>query len=888
MRVVLLLLTLFVVTSAYAEDVTQAAKQNPIQWDQFNEDDLRILQVKLGKYELEDVITAYQTPDGLYIPLGVFSQITGLAIKVNPDKGFAEGFILDESRHFILDGRRREITISGKTSVLDKDDIKLRQDDIYLAESVYQKFFPVKIDVDLYASYIFIKPTEPFPLQKRKEREEKIEKIKSRHGNIARHYPEIPTDYKPYDVPFIDQSLGLSVKQDPLGDVTSSLSYSTYMTSDLANMESSLYLSGTSDEALQSYRLSFSKHDPDAGLLGGLAATSYSFGSVNLIGTDLVSNNETGLLGATVSNFPTNQQLNFDKHTFQGDLLPGWQVELYQNNALIGYITEQDTRSSSPTKTQYYENGQYVFEDIPLLFGSNYFRLVFYGPHGETKEENYSFVLNQSLTKAGQYHYRVGMAADDTLPGNHSQVHYDYGLNKYLTAQANVSSLPLPDGQQHDYLSMGLAGFSNSIFAKLNSISDTAGGSALDLTAQSRIFGINVSLDYATLDNFLSEAYYYPSNRLINKSSVRLDTAIPKTFLPRLPLTFEYKTQEFENGNTHNEFSNRISSYANRLAITNELRSIEDSISGSSQSGLLQISSHQYRYTVRGDIYYDIAPKSQVSSIALSYTGKNLGAYYFDLGISHTNDYDQYLFGVHKTRGKYAFDVNLSSKTNGEIALTTTMSTNFGYDRRKENWFNTSRPIASKGAASLDVFLDENGNRIHDPEEKGLDNVTLEVNGVRKPDTTGEDGTLLLTELPIYEHVDFSVASDSLADPLWIPEVPGINAVLRPGYVLQYSFPIMQTGEVDGTVYLKDAKGKTKAVGDVVLEVVDSDGKVVSTAKSAYDGFYVLSKIPVGDYSIRVSQKQLDRLGIRANSRSIKLTQENLFYNGIDLIVQRR
>ena len=887
MRIAVFLFAYFLCLAAHAVEPQVQTQAKPIQWDQLSEDDLRILQVKLDKYELEDVITAYQLADGIYIPLGLFSQITGLAIQTSPEKGFAEGFILDENRHFILDVARREITVSGQTSILGRSSIKLMQDDIYLHEDVYKKYFPVKLNVDLYSSYIFINPTEPFPLQMRKEREDRIDKIKSRHVLAQRDYPEVATDYKPYDVPFIDQNVGLNFKQNPDGTTAGQLNYSTYLTSDLANMESSLYMAGSTDELFQNFRLTFSKHDPDAGLLGGLDATEYSFGHVNLVGNSLVSNNQTGLLGATVSNFPTSQQLDFDKQTFRGDLLPGWQVELYQNNALIGYLSEQDTRAADPARTQYYENGQYVFENVPLLFGNNYFRLVFYGPHGETREETYNYVLNQSLTKAGQYHYRVGLAADDTLPGSHAQVHYDYGINKYLTAQGNLTSLPLADGQ-HDYLSLGVAGFTNSIFAKLNTITDTAGGNALDLSMQSRLAGVNISLGYATLDNFISEVYYYPTDKLVNTSNIRFDTAIPQSFLPRLPITLEYKTQNYETGRSHNEIINRISSYAKRLAITNELKAIDDSDTGTSQSGLLQISSHQYRYTLRGDIYYDMYPTSQISSIALNYTGKNLGPYYLDLGLSHSTDYDQYLFGVHKTKGDYAFDVNLSYKTNGEISLTTSMSMNFGYNKRDDEWFHTSRPIASKGAATLDVFLDQNGNNQRDPEETGLDNVVIEVNGVRKLEKTSEEGEVMLTELPIYQHVDFSIADDSLADPLWVPKIEGISAVLRPGFVLEYSFPVMETGEVDGTVYLVDKKGKSKPVGDVVLEVVDDKGGVITKTKTAYDGFYVLSKIPVGGYFIRVSEDQLERLGIRAQQRRIELASDNLFINGIDVIVQRK
>ena len=118
MRIAVFLFAYFLCLAAHAVEPQVQTQAKPIQWDQLSEDDLRILQVKLDKYELEDVITAYQLADGIYIPLGLFSQITGLAIQTSPEKGFAEGFILDENRHFILDVARREITVSGQTSIL--------------------------------------------------------------------------------------------------------------------------------------------------------------------------------------------------------------------------------------------------------------------------------------------------------------------------------------------------------------------------------------------------------------------------------------------------------------------------------------------------------------------------------------------------------------------------------------------------------------------------------------------------------------------------------------------------------------------------------------------------------------------------------------------------
>ena len=42
--------------------------------------------------------------------------------------------------------------------------------------------------------------------------------------------------------------------------------------------------------------------------------------------------------GLLLSNVPLTRPLNYRSQTFQGDLPPGWDVELYFNDALIGFV----------------------------------------------------------------------------------------------------------------------------------------------------------------------------------------------------------------------------------------------------------------------------------------------------------------------------------------------------------------------------------------------------------------------------------------------------------------------------------------------------------------------------------------------------------------------
>ena len=62
---------------------------------------------------------------------------------------------------------------------------------------------------------------------------------------------------------------------------------------------------------------------------------------------------------------------------------------------------------------------------------------------------------------------------------------------------------------------------------------------------------------------------------------------------------------------------------------------------------------------------------------------------------------------------------------------------------------------------------------------------------------------------------------------------------------------------------------------------------MVKTASTAYDGFYVMSKIPFGEYSLRVSAKQQADLGQEAKTiDSLSINNESQFLSGLDFILR--
>ena len=100
------------------------------------------------------------------------------------------------------------------------------------------------------------------------------------------------------------------------------------------------------------------------------------------------------------SNKPLTGNTELNTLDLQGDIQPGWDVELYRNDVLINALT------AGP-------DGRYVFNDIELLYGNNTFRLIFYGPQGQIREKTKQ-VLVDSRTVQNQHYFDLSL----TRPGS--------------------------------------------------------------------------------------------------------------------------------------------------------------------------------------------------------------------------------------------------------------------------------------------------------------------------------------------------------------------------------------------------------------------------------------------------------------------------------------
>ena len=194
--------------------------------------------------------------------------------------------------------------------------------------------------------------------------------------------------------------------------------------------------------------------------------------------------------------------------------------------------------------------------------------------------------------------------------------------------------------------------------------------------------------------------------------------------------------------------------------------------------------------------------------------------------------------------------------------------------------------MAANGAASVRVFLDKNQNGVMDAGDEPLPGAGFTVNGGGTLARTDADGIAYLNRLPVKQNVDIGFDVSTLEDPQMAALQKGFRIVPRPGKVSQLDFAVSVTGEIDGTTYLL-VNGVRRAVGDLELELVDTNRKVVATAKSASDGYFVVSGVIPGNYILRVSKDQLKRLDLSdMGMHLITIAPDGTFLNGKELYVE--
>ncbi|HYG61861.1 MAG TPA: carboxypeptidase-like regulatory domain-containing protein [Thermoanaerobaculia bacterium] len=843
------------------------------------EDGLLVLSVELEGRLLAGDLVAFDHPEGILLPLGRLAELLELPLTVDPEGGRAQGWIAREERGASLDLERREWALGNRTGRFEPALAQILEGDLYLGTPLLSSWLAIDFAVDRGALSLSVSPRERLPLQERWEREES--RLGLRAGGPEEGQPRFILEPYPYELagwPTIDGSVRFALGTGEQGR-TAELRPSLLARGDLLAMTAGLLVSG--DEA----RLSLER------ALGG---TAWRIGDVGVRPDPLVSRGHAGR-GLVIDHDPDpNPVASSGRTTLAGDALPGWEVELYRDAILLDF-------------QRIGEEGRYEFRDVPLQPGLNRFRLVSYGPRGERREEEERILSSADLPPAGATGWRLGIVQpgtgllrdaamvpsvrpDEARPGGLlGSFELERGVSRLLSWNLGLSSLALNEGR-HDYLGLGLRTALPGGSGQLRFTRDLAGGWAGQLQARGTFGPLQVEADQVELRGFRADG---EENRTLrSRTRIWLSTQAPplpgRLFggagLPLSLLATRRVTAEGESLSL--QAASSLSLFVGSSVVGNrwQVALADGSLSA---AGSLLWSGRLRGAGLRGNLSYQLAPRPVLSDLTLqaeTSLGRNLAG---RLGLSQGlgESRTSLSAGLDWKRDGFLLGATLGVTSRGRVELGGALSFSLGRDPQAKRFRMRGAAGASQGAVSARVFLDADHDGRFGPGDTPLPGVRFESGSAMPAATTGKDGIAWIQVAPNHP-VDLSIAEKSLADPAWVPARRGVSFVPRPGAARAVDFPLVVTGEIEGTVHLRRGDERSEA-SNVRVQLCDAAGEVVQEVRSQFDGFYLFERVAPGRYTIRVEPGQLERLRLtaRIEAPAIELRSGELHRGaGIELL----
>jgi hypothetical protein len=623
---------------------------------------------------------------------------------------------------------------------------------------------------------------------------------------------------------------------------------SIYAAGELARLSYDAQLTTDQRGKPQSARLRAFKSDPDGQLLGPARATHFGVGDVEGFDSRLSGASGSGR-GAAITNRPLHTPAAFGRTRFEGDLPSGWEAELYRNDELLAF--------AKSTADQ-----RYAFEDVQLLYGENQVRVVLYGPQGQIRTREEMVNVGHDNAPPGKTWYWAGfnqpgrdiVTLHDRVvlpdqPRAQATVAVEHGIDERTSVAALARSLLVND-QRVTFVEGTVRRSIGRALVEIGVSRESGGGTAARAQMLGKVGPVHVNAEALTASDF-----HLHGARFVKKvRDFRLALDAPLKLGSRaIPAHAEVRMEDRGSGTRQVDAAARLSMNLQRFNLASGLRYRKQLSNGRGGSGELTaelIGSGRVRdVRLRGITSFDLTPGARFRSAELSayWSATDNVDWQGDLVYDAAGKRGRARIGHIRRLDSMSLAVTGEAATDGALALGLNLS--FSLDPRRG--LNPSRQLlAQAGSVRATVYRDLNDNGLRDPLEP-LEKGALVTTGSRLSErTTDAKGAVTLAGLATYQPVAVGLDESSLADPMLVPKRPLQVVVPRPGVPAEVEIGLVGGGDVEGAIVKSGGLG----FEGLDLELVDGSGKVVSTTRTDFDGFFLFQRVAYGSYKVRISQ----------------------------------
>ena len=847
-----------------------------------------IISIRLrGRILLAEDVFAYGVAEGdeVYLPASELFDALGFPITFDPATRQLSGWFLRENQTFSFDARTRVGSVAGRNVTLPPGRVLEDGKTIYLPLSALSDWLQLGADWVAAEQTVTFQPTYLIPAEERAQRADDAGRAGGRGPALDLSVlPRAYGDYAWISWPHgeLTASANLSDSGNGRGAFYQS---SAVLRGDLLKSSATAFVN-VGSRLNATGRLTLSRTDPDGRLLGPFGASQVEAGDIALSPVPLLQRAAAGT-GIRIASTQTASAGNFDVFTFEGAGLPGWQVKFYRSGELLGFQTIGD-------------DGRYLFEEIPLLFGENVLTAELYGPQGQRDTDTRVIQVDGGLVRPGRLDYTFeAIDADRTVLGRNldlssgfgessrsgggeendpmgarlgngrggqrAQLRLGYGLSRRATLRGTLGWQNRRTDGQTILAGAGATMSTDRWLAEIDVLGSSDGGSGFAMGGSGRAMGLNLNVRREAF----SEAFATNANegfgdtgRISSRTAIGVNTQLPF----RVPLSMTVsagRTMRFDGGRSDTG-SFRLSASGSGISASQAIN-YQNFLAPGLESdarwtGLSTVSAGFRGLRGRLGLSYDLAPESDARRADILATTR-VGAWNVDGRwsrdlMSTTSDY-----GVGVSRDVGGVRLGLDARYNdgfGQTQILATLSAAIDKHpvRARPRLGETAR--SRRGTLRIQAFDDADRDGLRSGTEPMLP-ITAVIAEPRGQATPLSDGSVLIENLPVGEHVGVALDTGLLADPFAIPGTPGAAVLARPGRILSITLPVVQSAEIE--LVVEDGKGEPVEGARATLHACAAPGDAphVYRTRSAYDGFVLFQLVRPGCYELRINGLKIDQ-----------------------------
>ena len=834
---------------------------------QANQDDLLLVRFMIDEHLIDDGWVAYQTSDGICLPLKAFTD--AMELPFTYDSNHMSGWV---------DSPDRRINVALSTG----DGLHQTKTGWCGTRQKLEALFPIHIQYQASTLALIIEPIQVLPVQARLQRLTVRQELLADTRSPQPNYTAVNNPYRWFSWPTIDITLDSKLNNNEGVQTLANID----MAADLLLASANLRTVSNKKGFMSGKRLNFFRENSDPTELGWLKARSFAVGDVSAPSQPLINRSLSGR-GFVISNRPLFEPEEFDQTTLRGILPVGWEAELYSGSVLVDFVTESDV------------NGEYVFNDVSLRPGFNRLSVKLYGPHGEEIVRNANQFVGSELCPPKKWRYNLGfiepsvpLFSDKTEENNQLKessnltedipymfASFDYGVSNTLSIRSDMST----DGDQ----SYGAFSLINSRFGGygvLRMAVDQEGHSGWQAQFQKPIspatsFSLS-AIEYGDLTTKINGA---GQNRVKQSVSGRLDSRLNMgrgTLNMRNELNWLSKVE----GAKQLSLFNRLSGFNRLFRWNNSLRYFNNSGVTDRWQGEFLASHNLKGARLRNAMAYSYENSFKVDNVSLSVQKKFHKNTYFQNSLNY--DFNSKKGSIHSALshnlGPVAMIAKAGYSEDGQWNVGVGVSVSLY--RKKRSIGLAPSGLSRSGVIMPRLFDDANENGHFDAGESTISGGQFIVNNALRNESGNAAGETLISALPTARHINAEIKTSSLADPFMRPSEIGRSMHLRPGQLLRYDVPISVRGDAGGVLMFRK-NGILSPVANIKVEAVNKNQQVIATARTEYDGYFYFDDLPTTKLTLRAAAQPLAEINGTSKAVMVELTRDQPSVFGIELVI---